>query len=53
MFEVYRNVRRLFFTKHAEKIPPDTQLRDLKRAGCKIVKDGKAYKIGGGKKCDG
>jgi hypothetical protein len=45
LFEVYRDKQRLMWTEYEECIPSIDTIKELKAAGCKVLLDGKAYKI--------
>lgn len=43
-FEVYRDGRRLMHTEHKECLPSEEQIVSMKKAGCKVLLDGRVYK---------
>lgn len=45
LFEVYRDKQRLMYTECEECVPPIEVIKSLKSSGCKILLDGKVYKL--------
>ena len=45
LFEVYRDNKRLMYTNYEECIPTSDILKSMKEAGCKILLDGKEFKL--------
>lgn len=45
IFEIYRDGKRLMWTEHKECMPSDEQITSMKKAGCKVILDGKTYKV--------
>ncbi len=49
LFEVYRDKQRLMYTNEEECIPSIEIIKSIKAAGCKVLLDGKIYKLTKGK----
>ena len=45
LFEVYRGGQRLFVTENEKCIPPESSIKQMLAAGCKVLLDGKRYKL--------
>ena len=45
LFEVYRNNQRLMYTENEKSIPPIDVIKSMKAVGCKVLLNGKVFKI--------